>query len=156
MPKSFGSKKVGGYFLIALFIVLSDQISKFFVADYLSLGEVIYVLPFLNIVMVKNSGVTFGLLSGALQPLVFAIISLVIIAMLCYWAKDNESYQLPACFIVGGAVGNMIDRVIYKAVIDFLDFHLLTYHWPAFNIADSAIVIGVSALFFVLHKEEEA
>jgi signal peptidase II len=69
---------------------------------------------------------------------------------------QNRQNQLAICMIIGGAIGNVIDRFIHKAVIDFLDFHLLTYHWPAFNIADSAIVIGVLILCLISREEEGA
>ncbi|MDR1333931.1 MAG: signal peptidase II [Holosporaceae bacterium] len=155
MPKSFSQEKLG-YLLVAFLIVLGDQVSKFIVVSNFDLGEHTMILPFLNIVRVENCGVTFGLLRGVLQPLVFVVISLAIIVALCIWGKDHESHHWPVCLIVSGAVGNMIDRIVYKAVIDFLDFHLLTYHWPAFNIADSAIVVGVLVLSFISYKEEKA
>jgi signal peptidase II len=154
MPKSFGQEKLG-YLLIAFFIILSDQISKFIVVTNLDLGERMTVYPFFNVVRVENYGVTFGLLRGALQPLVLAVISLIIIVALCIWGKDQKSHHWPVCLIVGGAIGNVIDRIVHGAVIDFLDFHLLTYHWPAFNIADSAIVVGVLMLSFVSYKKEK-
>jgi signal peptidase II len=155
MPGSFSQTKLG-YLLITFFIVLSDQVSKFVVVANFDLGECASVLPFLNVVHVENCGVTFGLLRGVLQPLVFVIISLAMIVALCVWGKNRESYRWPLCLIIGGAVGNMIDRIIHKAVIDFLDFHLLTYHWPAFNIADSAIVVGTLVLSFISYREEKA
>jgi signal peptidase II len=150
MPKGFGSG-----LSIALFILVADQISKAFVIRTLRVGESIFVLPFFNIVRVENHGMTFGLLGGVLHPFIFALISLIVIASLCLWAKSHASYLLPISLIISGAIGNLIDRAIHKAVIDFLDFHLLTCHWPAFNIADSAIVIGASVLFFISHKEGE-
>jgi signal peptidase II len=156
MPKSFGSEKLGNCFFVASFIVLSDRFSKFFVVNSLELGESIPVLPFFNIVRVENHGVTFGLLRGALHPFFLALISLALITSLCVWGRDNKLYRFPICLIVGGAIGNMIDRIVHKAVIDFLDFHLLTWHWPAFNIADSAIVTGVLMLSFISYKEEKA
>jgi signal peptidase II len=141
--------------LIVFWVALSDQISKFLVVKFLYAGECTYVWSFFNLVNVKNSGVTFGLLNGMFQPIVFIAISLIIIVFIGVWMKNNRSYRLPGSLIIGGAIGNLIDRIIHKAVIDFLDFHLLTYHWPAFNIADSAIVIGGGILFFISYGEEK-
>jgi signal peptidase II len=141
--------------LIIFLVALSDQISKFFVVKFLHAGECVYVWPFFNLVNVKNSGITFGLLNGAFQPIVFIAFSLVIIAFVGVWIKNNRLYRLSGSLIIGGAIGNLIDRIIHKAVIDFLDFHLLTYHWPALNIADSAIVIGGGILFFISYGEEK-
>ncbi|MDR0753178.1 MAG: signal peptidase II [Holosporaceae bacterium] len=141
--------------LIIFFVVLGDQISKFLVVKFLHAGECAYIWPFFNFVNVKNSGITFGLLNGIFQPIVFVAISLIIVASFCVWIKNNDSYRLPSSLIIGGAIGNLIDRIIHQAVIDFLDFHLLTYHWPAFNIADSAIVIGGSVMFFISYREEK-
>jgi signal peptidase II len=153
MPKSFSSTSLASCSLVVFFILLSDQISKYIVVESLRLGERLNVTSFFNIVRVQNKGVTFGLLSGKLQPFVFVVISLIIIAFLFVWTKREKIYRLPACLIIGGAIGNVIDRIIHRAVIDFLDFHLLAYHWPAFNIADSAIVIGASVLFYISYKE---
>ncbi|MDR1235717.1 MAG: signal peptidase II [Holosporaceae bacterium] len=155
MPKSFGPEKIGGYLFIAFFILLSDQISKSIVVNSLRLGESTFVASIFNIVRVENRGVTFGLLSGTLQPFVFAFISFIIIIVLCIWGRDNRSYRFPLCLVISGAIGNTADRVIHKAVIDFLDFHLSVWHWPAFNIADSAIVIGVLLLFFISYREKK-
>jgi signal peptidase II len=156
MPKSFGSEKLGNCFLVAFLIILSDRFSKFFVVNSLELGESVSVLPFFNIVRVENRGITFGLLSGVSQPFFLVLISLILIVSLCVWGRNNKLYRFPICLIVSGAIGNMTDRIVYKAVIDFLDFHLLTLHWPAFNVADSAIVTGVLMLFFISYREEKS
>ena len=137
-----------------LFILLSDQISKYVVVQTLYAGDSVYVLPFFNIVRVENKGVTFGLLNGTVSQVILMFISLLVMAFLCLWLKNNRRYRFLGSLIIGGAIGNLMDRIIYGAVIDFLDFHLLTYHWPAFNIADSAIVVGGTAVFFMSCREE--
>jgi signal peptidase II len=118
------------------------------------MGESVRILPFFNIVRVENSGVTFGLLNGALPSYVLTLTSLLIIVFLCTWIKSNQYYLFPGSLVIGGAIGNLVDRIIYGAVIDFLDFHLLTYHWPAFNVADSAIVVGGTTMFFMSYRKE--
>lgn len=153
MPKGFKKHSVVAF--LFLFTLLSDQLSKLFIVKGLYVGESINILPFFNIVHVRNRGVTFGLLSGTLQPVVLVILSLVIVGFLIYYARKNENYRPFISLIVGGAIGNVIDRIVYGSVVDFLDFHLGKYHWPAFNIADSAIVIGVFVLFFISYSEEK-
>jgi signal peptidase II len=156
MPEGSSSKSLVANFFVVFFIVLGDQLSKFMVVRSLGLGEIVHLSPFLNIVRVENKGMTFGLLGGILHPFTFVLISLAIIISLCLWmGGKNKRHQLTISLIIGGAIGNLIDRLIHKAVIDFLDFHMLTYHWPAFNIADSAIVIGVSVLFLISCGEEK-
>ena len=153
MPKSFKEHRLVAFLL--LFTLISDQLAKLFIVRNFYIGESVKVLPFLNIVHVRNKGVTFGLLSESLQPIVFIILSLVIVGFLIDYARKNKGYRPFISLIVGGAIGNVIDRIVYGSVIDFLDFHLGKYHWPAFNIADSAIVIGVFVLFFVSCLEEK-
>ncbi|MBO4405855.1 MAG: signal peptidase II [Alphaproteobacteria bacterium] len=151
MPKGFEKHRLVAF--LFLFVLLSDQLSKLFVVKSLHVGESINVFSFFNVVRVQNRGVTFGLLSGTLQPVVLVVLSLVVVWFLADYARKNENYRLPVSLIIGGAVGNIIDRVIHQSVIDFLDFHLGIYHWPAFNIADSAIVIGVFVLLFMSYSE---
>jgi signal peptidase II len=112
-------------------------------------GESHTVLPFFNIVLVKNEGVTFGLLSGSVAPIILIFASITVIIFAIMLVKDNRYCMLPMALVIGGAVGNIIDRIRFGGVIDFLDFHICGYHWPAFNIADSAIVIGVCILFIM-------
>ena len=111
--------------------------------------RVIPVLPFFNLVMVWNRGVSFGMFGGGAVPAwALILLSALIVAMLVAWLRqvDNSWAAVAIGLVIGGAVGNVIDRVIHGAVADFLDFHLGGYHWPAFNLADSAITIGVVLL----------
>ena len=154
MCKSFSSKRLT--FLLAFFILLSDQISKYVVATSFQIGESVRVFPFFNISRVANKGISFGMLSDTVQPTVLILLSLLVIIALIMWTKNNKEYMLPSGMIIAGALGNIVDRIDYKAVIDFLDFHIGSLHWPAFNVADSAIVIGVCILFFVSYGEEKS
>ena len=151
MPESFRKHRLVAF--LFFFTLLSDQLSKLLIVENLRLGGLMNIFPFFNIVHVQNRGVTFGLLSGTLQPVVLISLSLVVVWFLISYARKNESYRLPASLIVGGAVGNIIDRIVHGSVVDFLDFHLGRYHWPAFNVADSAIVIGVFVLLFISCSE---
>jgi len=153
MPKGFEKHRLVAF--LFLFTLLSDQLSKLFVVRNLYLGESINIFPFFNVVRVQNRGVTFGLLSGTLQPIVLIILSLVVVWFLIDYARKNKNYRLPASLIIGGAIGNIIDRIVHKSVVDFLDFHFGSYHWPAFNIADSAIVVGVFVLLLISYSEEK-
>jgi signal peptidase II len=153
MPEGFKKHRLIAFLFI--FTLLSDQLSKLFIVENLYMGERINILPFFNLVHVRNKGVTFGLLSGNLQPIVFVILSLIVVGFLIDYARKNKNYRPFISLIVGGAIGNIIDRIAYGSVIDFLDFYLGKHHWPAFNIADSAIVIGVFVLFFISYSEEK-
>jgi len=153
MPRGFREHRLVAFLFI--FTLLSDQLSKLFIVRNLYMGERINVLPFFDIVRVQNKGVTFGLLSGTLQPIVFIILSLIVILFLIDYARKNKNYRSFISLIVGGAIGNIIDRIVYGSVVDFLDFHLGMHHWPAFNVADSAIVVGVFILFFISYSEEK-
>lgn len=137
--------------LIAV-VIVADQISKAWLYDYLvrSGRQAIVVLPFFNLVTVWNHGVSFGMFnsgSGA-TSWAFVGLALAIVAALAVWVIRAER-MLPAValgLVIGGAIGNVIDRVRLGAVFDFLDVHAAGWHWPAFNVADSAITIGVALL----------
>ena len=134
-------------------ILLLDQASKFAVLRTFSpLTWPMEVTPFFNLVLVWNRGVSFGLFGandGDLQRWVLVAVALGVAAVLAVWlargvadAWQRWSFRL----IVAGAIGNAIDRVLHGAVVDFLDFHYAGWHWPAFNVADSAIVVGALVL----------
>lgn len=133
---------------IASLIVIVDQAAKLMVASRLALYEVIEVVPgFFNLVYYRNTGAAFGILNkgGLIGKFILIGISagaLVIIASLVRSSKDRL-YSLGLSLIAGGAAGNLIDRAIYGSVIDFLEFYVGSFVWPAFNIADSAITVGV-------------
>ncbi len=147
----------------AIFIL--DQLSKYLILQQPQLSEhtVMEVTTFFNLALVFNRGVSFGMFSGQNQPILLTTISLIIIAILFRWLWKNDSLMVAlgiGC-VIGGAIGNVVDRVRYGAVVDFLDFHIGNLHWPAFNIADSFVFIGVVVLcvysmFFEQKKLSEA
>ncbi|MBI2816584.1 MAG: signal peptidase II [Acidobacteria bacterium] len=146
------------YLLIAACVAVSDQLSKWAVVEHFSLDTVITVIPGLfSLVRVENRGVAFGFLSE-LPPtaglVIILVISIAALGVVCYllWktAPGARRASIALALVLGGAVGNLIDRITRGRVVDFLDFYVRNYHWPAFNIADSAIVIGATLLLIDL------
>lgn len=137
--------------LAALFVLVLDQVSKQVVLDVFDrLYERIEVTGFFNLTLVYNRGVSFGLFADD-SPFArwgFVALALLVASFLARWLWRGEGRlaSIALGMIIGGAVGNAIDRVWLGAVVDFLDVHLGSYHWPAFNIADSAITLGVIGL----------
>jgi signal peptidase II len=132
-------------------IVFADQLSKWWILQHVMMPpRIIEVTPFFNLVMTWNRGVSFGLFNNdsPYNALILSAVALAISAFLLIWLARADrpvtAYGLGA--VIGGALGNLIDRLRFGAVADFLDFHAWGYHWPAFNVADAAITIGVTAL----------
>lgn len=117
------------------------------------LGDSITVLPFFSLTYVKNTGIAFGV--GQNRNEIFTLISIAILILLVillrYWEQTkvgNLKHKISLALIIGGAVGNIYDRLAYGNVIDFLDFYVGSYHWPSFNVADSSICVGAALLAF--------
>lgn len=139
-----------GVYLAAL-IVLADQFSKsMFLASAFDATPFYRVTPFLNLRLSWNKGVTFGLLNdvGAWMPYVLIVAALLITLLLLRWLSQASTLHAAIGLgaVIGGAIGNVIDRVRFDAVVDFIDLHYAGYHWYTFNLADSAICIGVGLL----------
>ncbi len=139
-----------GELLLFAGLLLLDQASKEAVLAAFGQGGGLEVAPFLDLVLVWNPGVSFGMLAGLgdARPGLLALVTLVIAAALFVWLLREERRlpRIALVLVLAGALGNLIDRVRFGAVVDFLDFHWAGYHWPAFNVADSAIVIGAGLL----------
>jgi signal peptidase II len=135
---------------LAAAVAVADQLVKWWAIPALSATPGgIEVLPFFNLVMVWNRGVSFGLLGGAaLPPLLLAgFAGLVAVGLAVWLARVDGRWPVVGIgLIIGGAVGNIVDRLLHGAVADFFDFHVGAYHWPAFNVADAAISVGLAAL----------
>lgn len=137
---------------LALVLLAADQASKWWILEVVRLPELgrVYVLPFLNLTMVWNRGVTFGLLQGDAwwHAYLLAAIACLVVGLLLLWLAraENRLVSLALGLVLGGAVGNVIDRLRFGAVVDFIDLHAFGWHWYVFNVADSAIVIGVGLL----------
>ncbi len=140
---------------VATVVVLLDQLSKITMARLLDYGQSEFITRYFNLVMVYNPGAAFSFLSnqGGWQRWFFSALALAVSIFIVWMLNRNASQRLfcwSLSLILGGAVGNLIDRLVYGHVIDFLDFHIGGWHWPAFNIADGAITIG--AALFVLDE----
>ena len=133
-------------------VIILDQFTKYLVLQRFSLHESVPVIPgFFNLTYVRNPGAAFGILAGAhgaWRTVFFITVSLVALAVIITLVRKTHDRLPLAAFalIGGGAVGNLIDRVRYGEVVDFIEWYYRSYHWPAFNIADSAITVGVALL----------
>lgn len=137
--------------VLACVVLAADQLSKWWiVTGVMSPPRMIEVTSFFNIVMVWNSGVTFGLFGADGMRWVLVGVSLAIVLMLAGWLARTlaTAPALAIGAVIGGAFGNVADRLNYGKVADFLDFHAFGWHWPAFNLADMAIVCGVAVILF--------
>ena len=148
-PVSSGSMKT--WLGMAVIVILFDQLTKIAIARTFEYGEFRRITSFFNLVLVYNPGAAFSFLAaaGGWQRWAFTGLGLVA-ALFIVWLLYRHSAQKLFCgalaLILGGALGNVIDRLLYGHVIDFLDFHLRGWHWPAFNGADSAITCGAALL----------
>jgi len=146
---------------LSLLAIGLDQVTKLLVIAEMRLYESIPVIPFFNITRVHNEGAAFSFLAdaGGWQRWFFTIIAIAISSLIFFWLTKTRREQilLPMafCLILGGAIGNLIDRVAYGYVVDFLDVYYKGYHWPAFNIADSAIFLGAVLLLIDAFKNTE-
>ena len=141
------------FLLVISGILIFDQYTKYLIYDYFtSNDEIISVMPFLNFILVWNYGISFGMLNSITGgQVIFSTLALFIIIILIFWYRKTKNAQLimPISLIIGGAIGNIIDRINYGAVLDFIDVHAFGWHYPAFNIADAFIVLGAIICFSI-------
>lgn len=138
---------------LSALIVAADQITKYFAVQQLAGSGAVAVTTFFNLILVYNAGAAFSFLSDAAgwQRGFFIAIALIASAWIVYLLHrypHQRLFALALSLVLAGAVGNVIDRVLHGAVVDFLDFHAYGYHWPAFNVADSAITCGAALLIW--------
>lgn len=141
------------WFALAALVVALDQASKWLVLATLRPGDSIYVAPFFNWVLTFNTGAAFSFLSdaGGWQRWAFTVLALGVsgwIVVLLRRHANELRLSLALAMILGGALGNVIDRILYGAVVDFVQWHAGAYYWPAFNVADSAITLGAILLLW--------
>ena len=154
MAKAGSSKSTGAvlpWLGLALILLIADQFTKVLILGYYQLGDATHVTNFFNVVRVHNAGAAFSFLAnaGGWQRWFFTGIGIAAALFIIWMLKSHPGQKLfsfaLAC-ILGGAIGNVIDRSLYGYVVDFLDFHYAGWHFPAFNIADSAITVGAACL----------
>ncbi|HZE20727.1 MAG TPA: signal peptidase II [Desulfobaccales bacterium] len=154
------------YFIFVVLLVAGlalDQVTKALVAQRLPLGSQVPLIPaFLNLVHIQNQGAAFGMLSGWPPYYTwwfFVAVSVVVLTVLGYllWRlpEDHWPAALGYSLILTGALGNLIDRIRLGAVVDFIDVYWRSYHWPAFNVADSLVCVGAAILVWVIIREEK-
>lgn len=170
--KMHSSKPVIG-FSLALDVLVLDQLSKWLVLEYVLKEQVqpngvrlglwewltnapsrlppvsVDILPFFNLTMVWNEGISFGLFQGS-GVWILSAVAMVIVAVFSVWMTKATGWlqAISLGMVIGGAIGNVVDRARFGGVADFLDFHLMGWHYPAFNVADCAIVVGIALLVF--------
>jgi len=150
------------WYALAGLIVVLDQISKWVVLGSIAPGEVIYVAPFWNWVLAFNPGAAFSFLADqpGWQRWFFTVLALGVSGWIAFELKKHPEQKLMALaltLVMGGALGNVIDRVRFGAVVDFIQWHAAGFYWPAFNVADSAISVGAVLLIIasLTHKEQK-
>ena len=142
---------VGHWYALAGLIILLDQLSKWVVLKSIGFGETIYVAPFWNWVLAFNPGAAFSFLADqpGWQRWLFSALALAVSGWLAIMLRQHPQQKLLSlalALVMGGALGNVIDRIRFGAVVDFIQWHAAGYYWPAFNVADSAITIGAVLL----------
>ncbi|MBE1299353.1 MAG: lipoprotein signal peptidase [Alteromonadaceae bacterium] len=146
---------------ITVLALVLDQVTKIYIQNSFALYERLEVTFFFNITHVHNYGAAFSFLSdaGGWQRWFFTAIAIAVSALMLWWMKQAKREQLllpiSMAFILSGALGNLYDRLAYGYVVDFLDFHWAGYHWPAFNVADSAIFIGAALMIWDAFKNPD-
>jgi len=147
------------YFLIAILVVLLDQITKFLARSFIGTFETVKIFPFLHLVSVRNEGAAFGLFKefGNIPFIAISLIAIIVVVVLLMRGKED---RFGLALVLGGAIGNMIDRITMGSVTDFVDVFAGRFHWPAFNVADSALTIGLVVMvvssFIHLKQQEKA
>ena len=145
---------MGLWTTVAMVLFLADQWSKTWMQHFLMIGESYKITDFFNLVLAYNSGAAFSFLADAggwQRPLfgILALIAIVVIAILIARKSSQKWLCFGLCLVMAGAAGNAWDRLRIGAVVDFLDFHIGQYHWPAFNVADICICCGAFLVFFL-------
>ncbi|MDH2917279.1 MAG: signal peptidase II [Gallionella sp.] len=145
---------------LSLVVVILDQLSKAAINSNFVYGESLAITPFFNLVLAHNSGAAFSFLSdaGGVQRWIFTVIAIVASVWIVWLLRKHQGEKLfsfALAFILGGALGNLIDRIAYGYVVDFLDFYWGSYHFAAFNLADSAITCGAASLILDSFKGKQ-
>lgn len=145
------------YYLVALIVILLDQFTKWLIVKYMELHDSIPIIEnFFAITSHRNKGAAWGILQG--QMTFFYIVTAIVVVGIIYYiekhVREHKFMTISLCVILGGAIGNFIDRLFRKEVVDFLDFTIFSYEFPIFNVADMALTIGVGLFLFATLLEE--
>ena len=141
-------------FALFLSVIVSDQITKFLALNNLPYGEELSITSKFNLYLIFNTGAAFSMMSDGLlwQKIILIFVPVLVVVFFfytTYFSIQKQTYfKLGICLIAGGALGNLIDRILYGYVIDFIDLYVSNYHWPTFNIADSSITIGAGIIIY--------
>ena len=142
--------------LVSTLVMVLDYVTKRIIIDKLELYDSIRVFPFLNIVYVENKGAAFGMFASLGNNFFMAISFIALASILFYMSKIPKGPELfSISLIFGGAVGNLIDRIMFGKVIDFIDVYVDSWHWPAFNVADSALTVGITLFIIATLKQSQ-
>ena len=147
---------------VTVLVIVLDQLTKLWASTALNYAESVAIIPFFNLTLMHNTGAAFSFLSeaGGWQRWFFALVALVISGVILVWLKrlpsDKVWLAVALALVLGGALGNVWDRIYYGYVIDFLDVYYRNWHWPAFNLADTAIFIGAVLLIIDGLRGEKA
>lgn len=153
------NKKALPWIFISALIIALDQITKYIVLTHLTEQSVVHVFPFLNFILSFNAGASFGFLGAQngwqvyLLSGVSIIVSVVLVIWLSRLSRSEWVLALPVSLVLGGALGNLIDRIRFGYVTDFIDFHVRNWHFATFNVADSAVSVGATWLVLRLLYE---
>jgi signal peptidase II len=144
------------FFLLSLIVFVVDQATKYLITSRFALFEAVNILPFFSVVYVRNTGSAFGMFKS-LGNVFFIAAATIAIAVVAVLIARNREGRFGLSLILGGAAGNMADRLVHGYVVDFLDFYAGSHHWPAFNVADSALTVGIGLLLLrsFLHDSTE-
>src|SRR4030065_1854824 len=132
-------------FLLSFIVAVLDQITKYLTLTYINPYDSFKILPFLHLVLVTNKGAAFGMIKHIGSSFFIAASAIAIIFVIYLLIRGKEDH-LGLSLILGGAIGNLIDRILYGSVVDFIDLSIVKHHFPAFNIADSALSVGVTII----------
>lgn len=146
------------YYLIAFAVILLDQFTKWLVVQHMEIGESIPLIEnLLYLTSHRNAGAAFGILQG--QMWLFFIATIIVIVVITYYlqkyAKGQPWFGISLGLVLGGAIGNFIDRLLFGEVVDFINVYIFTYNFPIFNVADSSLVVGVIMLMIHVIREEK-
>lgn len=151
------------WLILSIVVIVVDLITKYITTHLLTYAQPLEVLPFFNLTLLHNHGAAFSFLSNSetmWQTIIFSVIAIAVSIAIIIWLyrlpNNKNLYACALSLILGGALGNLYDRLIHGYVVDFLDFHIGNHHWPAFNIADSAICIGAALIIYLTITEKKS